>query len=402
MDEQTQSPALTRRVFLTGATAAASLTVLKSGAARAARANSAIDLGLVGCGGRGKWLASLFRQVEGVKIVALADYFQDRVDQARGMFGVDPSRCYTGLNAYKRLLDSKVEAVAIETPPYFHPAHAAAAVDAGKHVYLAKPIAVDVPGCQTILESGKKATEKKLCFLVDFQTRNQPLFREAAKRVHAGDIGTIVCGQANYHAGRLGRQADPGTPEARLRNWVFDIALSGDIIVEQNIHALDVLTWFLDAAPLRASGTGGRKARTDVGDCWDHFVVTYWFPNEVALDFSSTQFAKGYSDICCRLYGTNGTVDSHYGGEVTIKGDTPYEGGRTGNIYQEGAVNNMMDFQRFVTDGKFDNQTVPASVRSNLTAILGRVAAYGGREVTWAEMMKANEKLDGKLEGLTA
>jgi predicted dehydrogenase len=402
MNEQTQSPSLSRRVFLTGATAAASLTALKSGAARAAQANSNIELGLIGCGGRGKWLASLFRQVEGVKIVALADYFQDRVDQACGALGVEPSRCYTGLSAYKRLLEGKLDAVAIETPPYFHPEQAAAAVDAGKHVYLAKPIAVDVPGCQTILESGRKATERKLCFLVDFQTRNQPIFREAARRVHAGDIGRPVCGQANYHAGRLGRQADPGTAEARLRNWVFDIALSGDIIVEQNIHALDVLTWFLDAAPQRAAGTGGRKARIDVGDCWDHFVVTYWFPDDVIIDFGSTQFAKGYSDICCRLYGTNGTVDSHYGGEVTIKGDTPYEGGGTGNIYQEGAANNMTDFQRLVAEGKFDNETVPASVRSNLTAILGRLAAYGGREVTWAEMLKANEKLDGKLEGLKA
>jgi len=391
---------MARRTFLTGTAAAAALTVLKAGSARGADANGNLELGLIGCGGRGTWIGKLFEQNSKTKVVAVHDYFQDRADGARGQLGVDPARCYTGLSGYKRLLEGKLDAVAIESPPYFHPEQAAAAVAAGKHVYLAKPVAVDVPGCRTILASGQKA-HGKLSFLVDFQTRNNAAFREAARRVHAGAIGQPVCGQVFYHTGRLGPQAAPGTLEARMRNWVFDIALSGDIIVEQNIHVLDVATWLLDAAPLRAYGTGGRTVRTDVGDCWDHFVVTYWFPNDVIMDFSSSQFLKGFHDMCVRIYGSEGTVETHYGGDVFIHNGQKWEGGSTGPIYQEGAVNNIKDFWASIDTKQYLDNTAD-SARSNLTAILGRTAAYKGGLVTWDEMMKANEKMDGKLEGLKA
>jgi predicted dehydrogenase len=184
---------------------------------------------------------------------------------------------------------------------------------------------------------------------------------------------------------------------ARLRNWVFDIALSGDIIVEQNIHALDVANWFLKGHPVKAQGTGGRKARTDVGDCWDHFVVTFWYPNDVLLDFSSGQFTHGYDDIGCRIYGTLGTVDSHYGGQVSIRAKTGgYRGGSTGQIYKEGAVANIKSFCESILSRKCVNN-MEESANSALTCILGRTAAYEGRLVTWDEMIKANAKLDAKL-----
>ncbi|MFQ6133170.1 MAG: Gfo/Idh/MocA family protein [Armatimonadota bacterium] len=399
MQQDTEKGPIARRSFLAGA-AGATLTILKAGSARAQEANGNLELGIIGCGGRGLWIGKLFQQHSKTKVVAVHDYFQDRVDRARDEFGVDPNRCYTGLSGYRSLLEGNLDAVAIESPPFFHPEQAEAAVDAGKHVFLAKPIAVDVPGCQTILECGRKA-RGKLSVLVDFQTRNNAAFREAARRVHAGAIGEPVLGQCFYQTGRLGVRTQPGTPEARMRNWVFDIALSGDIIVEQNIHVLDVATWLLDAAPLRARGTGGRKVRTEVGDCWDHFVVTYWFPNDVIIDFSSSQFLKGFHDMCVRVYGSEGTVDTHYGGEVWIRNGEKWEGGSTGPIFTEGAVNNIKDFWASLDTRQYLDNTAD-SVRSNLTAILGREAAYKGRTVTWRQMMKASKKMDGKLKGLKA
>ncbi|MCA9444074.1 MAG: Gfo/Idh/MocA family oxidoreductase, partial [Candidatus Omnitrophica bacterium] len=293
---------INRRDFVqrTGA-AAVAFSVLSPATVRAAETNSKINLGVIGCGGRGKWITDLFQKHGGYNIAAAADYFQDRVDAFGEKFDVPESNRFTGLSCYKRLLDSGVDAIAIESPPYFHPEQAAAGVDAGVHVYLAKPIAVDVPGCQSIEESGAKATKNNQVFLIDFQTRAQPLYIEAVKRVHQGDIGTIPSGVASYHCGRLGKQAEPGTPEARLKNWVFDIALSGDIITEQNIHAIDVATWILDAAPVSSIMTGGRKVRVDVGDCWDHFVGLFKFPNDTLISFSSKQYGKGFDDILCRM-----------------------------------------------------------------------------------------------------
>ena len=391
----------TRRQFIAGAGAAAvSFAVIKPNLVRGDKANSKIDLGIIGCGGRGTWIADLFGKHGGYNIVAAADYFPDRVNSFGKKYKVDQARRYTGLSGYRRLLEQKLDAVAIISPPYFHPEQAAAAIDAGRHVYLAKPIAVDVPGCSSVTESGRKASADKLCFLVDFQTRTNALYREAVKRAQYGDIGRIVCGDISYQCGRLPIQATPGTVKARLRNWVFDIALSGDIIVEQNIHAIDVASWILDEQPISAYGTGGRKARIDVGDCWDHFAVIYRFGNDVAVSFSSRQFGQGYDDILCRMYGTRGTIDTRYNGKVGIRGNVPYKGGYVGNIYTDGAVINIADFYDNIMKGRFYNPTVAPSVRSNLTAILGRTAAYNHGEVSWEEMMKANEKIEAKIEGL--
>src|SRR5579859_7809113 len=201
-EDPKQTSALSRRRFLAGTSASVvTFTVLKPHLVRGSEANSKIALGLIGCGGRGRWIADLFEKHGGYQVVALADYFQDRVDEAGEQFKVRAGQRHTGLSAYHKLLQQEVEAVAIETPPYFHPQHAAAAVEAGKHVYMAKPIAVDVPGCLTVQESGRKATAKKLCFLVDFQTRANKLYQEAVQHVHAGDLGKIVSVEANYQCG---------------------------------------------------------------------------------------------------------------------------------------------------------------------------------------------------------
>ena len=367
-------------------------------------AGAKIKLGVIGCGGRGKFMTDLFQKHGGYEIVALADYFQDRVDEAGERFGVPSARRFTGLSGYKRVLEAKPDAVAVMTPPFFHPEQAAAAVDAGCHVYVAKPVAVDVPGCQSIEASGKKATANKRCFRVDFQTRMQPFYQEAVRLVHQGAIGDFAFGEASYQCGRLGIQAPPGTPEARLRNWVFDKSLSGDIITEQNIHALDVMNWVLGRPPLHAFGTGARKVRLDVGDCWDTFSLIIQYPDNVGMTFNSRQFeGHGTSEgILCRMFGTKGVLETNYGGNVMIRGENFYRGGSTKQIYVEGASANVAAFHASVTGGDFTNLTVPPSVQSNLVTLLGRKAAYTGKLVTWDELVKDTERLDGKLEGLKA
>jgi predicted dehydrogenase len=193
-------------------------------------------------------------------------------------------------------------------------------------------------------------------------------------------------------------RAQPGNRELWLRAWALDRALSGDVITEQNIHALDVASWVLNAPPLRASGTGG-KARELVGTCWDHFAVIFSYPDDVVVSFNSKQVGAGWEDIQCRIYGTAGTIDTHYGGNVAITGKTPFAGGPTGNLYTDGAVLNIAGFHDRITRGDYANGTVAPSVQSNLTTILGRTAAYQRRQVTWDEMIKANEKLEFDLSG---
>ena len=318
-----------------------------------------------------------------------------------------PPTATPGFPAYRKLLEQKLDAVVIETPPYFHPEHAAAGVDAGKHVYLAKPIAVDVPGCLTVAESGKRATAKKLCFQVDFQTRANKLYQDAVKAVHDGEIGKIVSVEANYQCdatwGGMDTvlRKDPKNPEVRLRAWGVDRLLSGDIITEQNIHALDVACWMLDAEPVRAYGTGGRK-REFLGNCWDHFAVIYYFPNDLVVSFNSHQAGFGYDDILCRVYGLKGTADTHYFGNVTVKATDFHSDGSVGNLFTDGVVTNIATFRDNITKGECTNPTVPASVRSNLTTILGRTAAYKNGVVTWEEMMRRKEKFTPDLRGLKA
>jgi len=400
-----------RREFLTAAGAAALAAGL--GAGHGARAEDQppkagdkpkLELGLIGCGGRGNWIADLFQKNGGFKFVAGADYFEDRVKGFGDKFGVAAERRHTGLSGYKKLLESKLDGVVIESPPFYHPEHAAAAVDAGKHVYVAKPIAVDVPGCLLHGESGKKATEKKLVYLVDFQTRAHAFYREAIKRVHNGDIGKLISAEAVYYTGGTWGDAtfDKNSPEARLRHWGIDRVLSGDIITEQNIHALDVASWILDADPIKAVGQCGKKARGACVTCNSYFAVIYTYPDDVLLSFASKQCGDGWEDIGCRGFGARGTIDTHYFGDVSVRGKTPYKGGNVGNLFTDGVVLNIATFYDSIVNSKFDNPTVAPSVRSNLTTVLGRTACYKGQPVTWDELLKANEKFEFDTKGMKA
>ena len=396
-----------RRRFLADAGAAAlAFTVVKPELVRGSGAISTVDLGIIGCGGRGSWIADLFQKHGGYNIVAAADYFPDRVEALGEKIGVPPARRFTGLAGYRRLLEQKLDAVAIETPPFFHPTQAADAVAAGKHVYLAKPAAVDVPGCMTVQESAAKATANQLCFLVDFQTRANELFIEALRRVHEGAIGRFAFGEATYHAEdpfeAQARHARSDNPENRLRAWGLSRELSGDIITEQNIHTLDVASWIMGRPPLCAYGTGGRKFR-DVGSCWDTFSVVFQYADDVGMTFSSRQF-NGHGTrpegIRNRMFGSEGVLETEYGGQVLIRGKQFYRGGNTSTIYQQGAVRNVAEFYDSIQQGDYSNATVGESVRSNLVTILGRTAAYTGRLVTWDEVLRSNERLVADLKGL--
>lgn len=400
----------TRREFIAGTSAAAlSFSVMNPKAVFGSKANSRIKIGMIGCGGRGTWIADLFKENGNYEITGAADYFQDRVDAFGDKFGISEKSRFTGLFGYKRLLEMGVDAVVIESPPFFHPEQAAAAVAAGKHVYLAKPVAVDVPGCRSIESSGRRATEKKLCFLVDFQTRADQYYIEALRRVHEGALGALAFGEASYHAGnpfetqQTFLDANPTDPEIQLRAWGLSRELSGDIITEQNIHTLDVMSWIMNEKPVYATGTGGHKVRTDKGNCWDHYALIYQYPNNVGITFSSRQF-NGHGTmpegIRNRMFGSEGVLETQYGGNVMIRGNNYYRGGRSPEIYKEGAVTNIATFHQNITGGNHDNITVEPSVTSNLVTILGRTAAYEGRPVYWHQLLKNEERLVPNLEGL--
>ncbi|HEX4644638.1 MAG TPA: Gfo/Idh/MocA family oxidoreductase, partial [Verrucomicrobiae bacterium] len=267
---------LGRRKFIGGAAAVAGAalatpTIARAGVGgvmfipaalvRGSEANSAVRVGLLGCGGRGTEDATNLVDTGGARVVALEDMFQDQLDVARTAFdkmqiakgysAIDASELFVGPMAFEKIAASKeVDAIVVASPPYFHPQHLQAVVAGGKHVYLEKPVAVDVPGAKKVVEIGKRA-EGKLSLDVGFQIRDCPTFVELVKRIHGGALGDIVCGEAHYLSGYLDRPKwEKASPtELRLRNWVYDRVLSGDIIVEQNIHVIDICNWVLKAHP---------------------------------------------------------------------------------------------------------------------------------------------------------
>jgi myo-inositol 2-dehydrogenase/D-chiro-inositol 1-dehydrogenase len=411
-----------RRQFLQAAAGTAAFTILKPQMIRGAQANSAVRVGLLGCGGRGTTHTETILKNTDARIFALADMFQDRLDNAKqqvdklsaakGHAGVEQT--FVGPKAYQQILDSKeVDAVVIATPPFFHVEHLAAAVAAGKHVYCEKPVAIDVPGAKRVLEIGKKA-EGKVSLDVGFQIRMAPPFMELVKRIHGGALGTIVSGAAYYYCPRIDfsfPNADP--PVRRLRNWLQDRVLSGDIIVEQNIHAIDICNWVLQGHPLKAVGHGGRNGRDFPGDtCYSHFNVVFQYANDVDVSFSSTQFGKVQFDVNERFNGTRGSTQSPYAGPLGIWGEEQWvwtgsdkpaaegqfsaSGSFSDNLAQADSEK-QKGFIRSITSGQFHNQAA-IGVETALTAMLGRQAAYQGREVTWDELLRSNEHWDSGID----
>ncbi len=415
-----------RRTFIGAATATAGMMLIKPALVRGTDANSAVRVGLLGCGGRGTADGTHLIENGGARVVALADLFQDQLDKARAHFDtlqqakgyspLDVSQLFVGSKSYQQIIASKeVDAIIIATPPYFHPAQLEACVAGGKHVYCEKPVAVDVPGALKVIEIGQRA-EGKLSLDVGFQIRDCPPFVELVQRIHNGALGKIVCGEAHYFAGYLDRPAwpDASPVERRLRNWVYDRVLSGDIIVEQNIHVIDVCNWVLKAHPLKASGSGGRAGRPPQdGDVYGNYNVLLHYPDGVDITFSSTQFAKGGWDVSERFFGTKGTSQSPYAGPLGIWGDEPWQPATPSKDTPESqafsATGNFSSnlefadpekkkaFVESIASGKLHNQAAKGA-ESALSCIMARTAAYKGHEVSWEETLKSKEVWDPKID----
>src|SRR6266853_4827339 len=414
-----------RRTFITSAAATAGFMIINPDLVRGTAANSAIRVGLLGCGGRGTEDATNLVDTGGARVVALGDLFRDQLDaaranfdkiqQAKGYAAIDGSQLFAGPNAYQQIAASKeLDAIVIATPPYYHLRHLEAVVAAGKHVYLEKPVAVDVPGALKVIEIGKRA-EGKLSLDVGFQIRDCPPFVEMVKRIHGGALGKIICGESHYFASYLERPAWPdATPvERRLRNWVYDRVLSGDIIVEQNIHVIDICNWVLKAHPLKASASGGRQGRPQDGDAYGNYNVLFHYPEGVDVTFSSTQIAKGWWEVTERFFGTRGTSQSPYTGPLGIWGEEPWQA--EGSLVKDAGQATFSATGRFtsnlefadsekkkafvdsITSGNFHNQA-DKGAESALSCMMARAAAYNRREVTWEQTLKSTEKWDAKID----
>jgi len=421
MTDQTKQQ-LGRREFL-GAAAAASFMILKPQMVRGTAANSQVRFGILGCGGRGTAVGTGFVQNAGARVTALADLFGDQLEtahqhfdqiqQGQGSAAIDPAQLFQGPDAYQRIAASKeVDFILITTPPYFHPHHLETMVEAGKHVYCEKPVAVDVPGAHHAIRIGEKA-QGKLSLDVGFQIRMAPPMVELTRRIHDGALGKVGCGLAFYYCAHIDRPewASASPEEKRLRNWVWDRHLSGDIIVEQNIHVIDMCNWMLEGHPEKAVGTGGRKLRTDTGDCWDNFNVLFTYPGDVQVSFGSCQFGHPEFDAAVRLFGTEGSSAAHYDWRVNIAGDNKWDSGLGPDKGAEqfsvtGKFKGSLDqadpekqraFVASITSGQFHNQAA-LGAESAMSAMLGRTAAYEGRLVTWDELQKSKEVFDPKID----
>ena len=295
------------------ASAAVSLGVLSGISTKAFAAGSdKIRVGLVGCGERGTGAAeNCVTSAENVELYAMADMFQDQIDSSLAMLAeknvtdkvdVPAERQFTGFDAHKKLLASDIDLVILATPPAFRPEHLRASVEAGKHVFVEKPGAVDPVGVRSLIESGEMAKARGLSIVVGTQQRRMPQYIEIMKRIHNGEVGEIVGGQAcwlseyqDWHFAL--RKAEWSDMEWQLRCWPYFTWLSGDHIVEQHLHNMDIINWAIGSHPIKCVGIGGRQTRTgpEYGNIYDHFAVEYEYPNGVRISSMARQ-AKGTTD----------------------------------------------------------------------------------------------------------
>jgi len=363
-------------------------------------------VGLVGCGGRGSWIARLFQQHGGYEFVAVADYFQAVADRCGTALGVDKTRRFAGLSGYKKVLDTGVEAMVLQVPPYFLPEHARAAVEAGRHVYMAKPVAVDAPGCLQILALGKQATARQRCLRVDYQMPTHPHNIEVAKRVRDGALGPLAFAATFGYCRGFSDPPKQATIENRLRRlvWVNDVALSGDFITNYDIHAIDAALWVLGRRPVAAAGASRICRPNPHGDSRDVCSVLFEFDDGLFLNHTAQGLRNNATGtLDCHLYGLKANARLSYWGKAYVRGGTKhYGGGQVRNLYETGARHNIAAFHRNVAAGRFDNPTVPRAVDGALTCILGREAAARRRRLTMDALLRENRRLEVDLTGLKA
>jgi myo-inositol 2-dehydrogenase / D-chiro-inositol 1-dehydrogenase len=414
-----------RRSFLKSATAVSAFTILKPGIAFGAKANSAIRMGIIGCGGRGTAVISSMSKNTNIIIIAMADLFDDKLQVAKvnfnklntekGMAEVPKTNIYQGSKAYMSLLNNKdVDAVLVSSPCYSHPGYVEATLAAGKHVYSEKPVAPDVAGCEKVMRLGEMV-KGKLSLAIGFQIRFASAYVEMVRRIQQGDIGEIINAQLFYLAGGLpiNPHNNMSYDEARIRNQYHFQALSGGILIDQGIHMLDVCNWTLQGHPLIAFGTGGKKGGADFGDTWTNYQVLYEYPDNVNVSFHSTQQGRQSGDVCARFIGTKGIAEAHYSGGVFINGEKPWDSGiakrdevltaeqRAAGIFlsslHDADSNKDIAFIKSIETGNYINEA-SSGAESTLTAILGRTAATAREEIVWDEMIFSNERLDPMLD----
>jgi predicted dehydrogenase len=399
----------TRRAFLqTSAAVAASAGLLPG--AFAAGTDATLRVGLVGCGGRGTGAAKqALRADPKVKLVAMCDAFMDRLDDSLKELGgikdiadkldVPPERKFDGFDGYKKLLDCGVDVVLLCTPPGFRPIHLKAAIEAGKHVFCEKPVAVDVAGAKSVMETARLAKEKDLSLCSGFCYRYDLAKRETVKRIYDGAIGDVSAMHITYLTGPLWHRGNnpEWTPmEYQMRNWYYFTWLSGDFIVEQHCHNFDKASWvFGGKMPIAATGVGGRQVRRDqkYGHIYDHFAVTLEYANGAKLFSFCRQMDRCDGNVNDHVIGTRGSAQlmAH---SVTPTGGQPWEFGSETKVKDMYQVEHDELFAG-IRAGKHINDGDSAA-HSTLMALLAREAAYTGKRLTWDALLKSNQNLAPK------
>jgi predicted dehydrogenase len=397
-----------RREFLKATTAVVAVSPLAAGLSGAfAAGGDVLRVGLIGCGGRGTGAATqALKADKAVKLFAMADAFEDRLQSSlahlrkdedlAGKIDVSPDRSFVGFDAYKQVIDC-CDVVLLCTPPHFRPLHLKAAVQAGRHIFAEKPVAVDAPGVRSVLASCDEARKKGLSVVSGLCLRYETGFRETVKRLHDGALGDVFTLQANDYRGGIWvkpHQKDWSDMEWQMRNWYYFTWLCGDFNVEQHVHFLDVCAWAMkNEYPVRAVGTGGRQVRTgeEFGHIYDHFSVTYEYENGAKLFSNCRQQTGCANDLSAHVVGTKGRAQlSERKRGLSIKGaagDWYYDGPES-DLYQ---IEHDELFAGIRAGRPINNGDYMA--KSTLLAIMGRMAAYTGQVITWKMAMESREDL---------
>ena len=349
-------------------------------------ANGPLSVGVLGTGNRGTFVAAMLAKNTSARVVALCDVVPEHLAAAQKEIGVANPKLYSD---FQKLLASDIDAIIIATPVFLHAEHFEAAVQAGKHIYLEKPASMDVAGCKRVMRAAD-AADRKLNISFGFQRRYAQGYLKAKQLADSGAVGRIHLGFARFikseGISKSGQQLPPPlTEKERLANWGNWKALSGDLIVENNVHSIDVLNWFLGARPVSAIGSGG-STLPKRGDTRDHNFVAFEYPDGVQGQLSGTTLASpGYRDVVEQFFGPKGTIETSENHWRHFRGpkDETFEKS-TRNI----TIDSVAAFVQRIQDGKPENTGVRGA-ESTLTAILGRMAMDQRREVTWDEMMKA-------------
>ena len=372
---------------------AAAFSILKPRMARGAGGDR-LKAGLVGCGGRGtQAVVDLLTGNEHVELAGMADVFEDHLEQSLARLRaapigerirVEPDHHFTGLDAYRKLLESDIDIVMLCTPPGFRPMHFEAAVNAGKHVFTEKPIATDPVGARRFIAAGKLAAERKLTVVSGAQRRAHREYVETVQKIQDGAIGEVTALYANYLSGPVfhaeRRESKWSDLEWQLRNWYSFIWICGDQIVEQHFHNIDFMNWLMGAHPVKVAASGGaawRPREELYGNIYDHMSSDFTYPNGVRLSSHCRQYPKGvYNNVSDLIVGAKGRSNGMDMGE---KGINPY-------------VQEHINMVRSIRgDGPYLNYSLPIA-ESTLTAIMARESAYSGQEITWDQIV--NSQLD--------